>query len=112
MASPRISDCVGPDACEEVSAVSMGQGILAERQVCATEETGESCQATVPGTPLLCHSLLAHFVEQGVEMKVNVRKEAQLVNPATGDYLELDAYLPSLNLAFEYQVRFPMWRGM
>lgn len=38
-------------------------------------------------------------------MKVNARKEANLINPATGDYLELDIYLPSLQLAFEYNVR-------
>ena len=37
-------------------------------------------------------------------MQVNARKEAQLLNPETGDYLELDIWLPSLNLAFEYQV--------
>lgn len=38
-------------------------------------------------------------------MLTNARKEAQLINPETGDYLELDIYLPSLKLAFEYQVR-------
>jgi len=26
------------------------------------------------------------------------------VNPSTGQLMELDIYLPSLNLAFEYQV--------
>ena len=26
------------------------------------------------------------------------------MNPETGEYFELDLYLPSLNLAFEYQV--------
>ena len=45
-------------------------------------------------------------------MQVNARKEAQLLNPETGDYLELDIWLPSLNLAFEYQVftspKFPL----
>lgn len=36
---------------------------------------------------------------------MNVRKEAGLLNTETGADLELDIYLPSLNLAFEYQVR-------
>jgi len=39
-----------------------------------------------------------------VELKTNVRKEADLVDPLTGELLELDIYLPTLNLAFEYQV--------
>ena len=37
-------------------------------------------------------------------MHVNARKEAGLINPDTGDYMELDIFLPQLNLAFEYQV--------
>jgi len=39
-----------------------------------------------------------------VEIKTNVRKESTLVNPYTGNAMELDIYLPSLNLAFEFQV--------
>lgn len=35
-----------------------------------------------------------------------MRKEADLVHKETGEYLELDIYLPSLNIAFEYQVYF------
>jgi len=37
-------------------------------------------------------------------MNANVRQGAGLMNPETGSWLELDIYLPSLNLAFEYQV--------
>ena len=36
---------------------------------------------------------------------MNVRKEAGLKRKATNDYLELDIFIPSLNLAFEFQVR-------
>lgn len=39
-----------------------------------------------------------------LDIHVNVRKEADLVNPETGAYLEIDVYLPSLKLAIEYQV--------
>lgn len=35
---------------------------------------------------------------------VNVRKEAGLIHPDTGELMELDIYIPSLHLAFEYQV--------
>ena len=41
-------------------------------------------------------------------MLFNARKEAGILNPGTGRFLELDVYLPSLNLGFEYQVRLLM----
>jgi len=37
-------------------------------------------------------------------VRINVRKEAGIRNPLTGYPMELDVYLPTLNLAFEYQV--------
>jgi len=35
---------------------------------------------------------------------VNARKEAGLYNLNTNDYLELDFYIPSHHIAFEFQV--------
>jgi len=41
---------------------------------------------------------------QGRDILRNARKEANLINPDTGDYFELDVYIPSLSLAIEYHV--------
>lgn len=43
---------------------------------------------------------------KGIEILTNVRKDAKLVNPETGEFLELDIYIPSLHLALEYHVIF------
>jgi len=43
---------------------------------------------------------------KGVDLIVNARKEAGIINPSTGHFMELDVYLPAFNLAFEYQVYF------
>lgn len=37
-------------------------------------------------------------------MITNARKQAGIINPDTGDYFELDLYLPDKKLALEYQV--------
>ena len=44
-----------------------------------------------------------------VDVKINARKQADVLNPETKEYLELDIYIPSLQLAFEYQVMSELW---
>jgi hypothetical protein len=38
------------------------------------------------------------------DMEINSRKQSALVDPITGDYLELDMWFPYLKLGFELQV--------
>ena len=48
-------------------------------------------------------SYLSYYF-QDVQIHINARKEAEIINPDTMAYLEIDVFLPSLNLGFEYQV--------
>jgi len=52
-------------------------------------------------------------ISQGVDIKTNVRKEANVYDEDISGFLELDVYLPSLNLAFEFHVcHFPLKRSV
>ena len=44
------------------------------------------------------------MITQKETLEFNARKSPDLVNPMTGDYLEIDIWLPSLRLGFEFQV--------
>lgn len=37
------------------------------------------------------------------DIKINARKEAKIKNPFTGKYLELDIWIPTLHISFEFQ---------
>ena len=41
---------------------------------------------------------------KGMEIHSNVKKEANIVDPEMGEYLELDIWIPGVNLAIEYAV--------
>jgi len=90
----------------------MGEDLSPSRQVRPTESFGESCSlhlsCNAPSLPTKNIFLPNRYIFslQNEEVKVNVRKETGLVNPETGEFLELDIYLPSLKIAFEYQVEF------
>src|SRR5690606_8099141 len=44
------------------------------------------------------------FKGKGKEVTINARKEAKLKSDVSGSWLEIDIFIPELNLAFEYQV--------
>jgi hypothetical protein len=43
--------------------------------------------------------------DQSKDIQQNLRKEMNIVYPPTGYFLEVDLWLPELNLAFEFQVK-------
>ena len=38
------------------------------------------------------------------DIDINARKKANVLNPKTNRYLEIDIWIPSLRLCFEFQV--------
>ncbi len=44
------------------------------------------------------------FLDGNVGITRNARKVANLMNPETKNYLEVDVWMPSLKLCFEFQV--------
>lgn len=42
---------------------------------------------------------------QGLEIKINVRKEAGIRSPGSDSWMEVDVFIPALKLGFEFQVR-------
>lgn len=101
-------DTVGGFIRGDVSDLSMGKGTPVQREICPTEAIGEDDRGTLPCNvslpPLVLTSLISRCFKQGDEIICNAREAARLVNSATGDYFELDIFVPSLSLAFEYQV--------
>ena len=88
----------------------MGHFVYVARQICTTKAL-----RTHPNRSLPCKLRNLILVplppfshpssKQDADVSINAKKEPRLINPSTGDYLELDIYFPSLQLAFEYQVR-------
>jgi len=88
----------------------MGQCVFIERTTRATEAVGKLCEAIISGILSFFLSLYLYlfliylYYFQDVQIHINARKEAEIINPDTMAYLEIDVFLPSLNLGFEYQV--------
>ena len=86
----------------------MGQCVFIARTTRATEAVGELRETIISGIyPFILSLYFISYLScyfQDVQIHINARKEADIINPDTMAYLEIDVFLPSLNLGFEYQV--------
>jgi len=97
----------------KISWFQMGEVVSSQRSIWSTEKIATFADWIIPCKYTL---RISRFTQsnshqfvcfKGEELVVNARKEADLINPATQQYLELDLFLPSLHLAFEHQVFIP-----
>jgi len=82
--------------------------VFIERKAFTTKEVGSGYRLAFP---CKYHPCLLLFAENHVffvtkDTKTSTKQDAELINPATGQLLKFDIYLPSLKLGFEFQVLF------
>lgn len=61
-------------------------------------------QYLFPNTSINIEPTLLNENWKREDILVNSRKETQIKNPKTGQYLELDVVVPQHNICFEFQV--------
>ena len=117
----RAHDCVARCVCARMAASACAGGRKAStevrelKMVCALYD---QCNSTSGPSEVVCSAALQwnkylyffcfidtqHYFHQSSDIVTNVRKEADIINPSSGLFLELDVWIPSLKICFEFQV--------